>query len=37
MQALQPVHLFRATATTPPSATWLAPVGQASTHDGRLQ
>jgi hypothetical protein len=37
MQALQPVHLFLATATTPPSATCEAPVGQASTQEGSLQ
>src|SRR5512136_853902 len=32
MQALQPVHLAGFTITTPPSWTWEAPVGQASTH-----
>ena len=31
MQALQPVHLDLVTSTTPPSPTWLAPVGQAPT------
>jgi hypothetical protein len=31
MHALQPVHFAGFTSTTPPSATWLAPVGQAAT------
>src|SRR5512145_2417660 len=32
MQALHPVHFEAVTRTTPPSATWDAPVGHAPTH-----
>ena len=34
MQALQPVHFAALTSTTPPSATWEAPVGQVPTQGG---
>src|SRR5664280_2126752 len=37
MHALQPEHLLWLTRTTPPSFTWLAPVGQLLTHGASVQ